>query len=73
MMMKPNIIVMDEGVLIEDTDCTVQLSDGSTNNTRTNAEGVIELNDKVPGIAVWIEYADKNGAARKIAAMQTEN
>ncbi|GHV58396.1 hypothetical protein AGMMS49579_25830 [Spirochaetia bacterium] len=55
------IIVNSKDGIITDTKCTVALSDGSREEGTTNAEGVVEVNEKVPGVALWVEYLNAKG------------
>jgi hypothetical protein len=66
------IIVQDGEAVIADTDCTVALSDGKSRNTRTNGDGLIELNEEVPGVSLWIEYIDTDGETHRLAAEPNE-
>jgi hypothetical protein len=63
------INVRENGKDMENIQCTVMLSDGSKEEVKTGENGQIELEMKVPGVALWIEYKDVEGNIRRLEAM----
>jgi phage baseplate assembly protein gpV/uncharacterized Zn-binding protein involved in type VI secretion len=66
------ILVQGEESIISDTNCDFYFSDGSTENGKTNEEGVAEFKSKVPGIAQWVEYTGSDGETRRLSATPEE-
>jgi hypothetical protein len=56
----------EKGEYISNTDCVIAFSDGSSENTKTDAEGCVELMEKVPGIVLWIEYTREGNITERL-------
>jgi hypothetical protein len=61
------IYVRNEGGAVKNTTCTVALSDGSMEEISTDDEGKISLDERVPGVSLWIKYTDEDGNERQIS------
>jgi hypothetical protein len=64
-----NFIVVPEtagGEVIPNTRFTVSFSDGTTEEGAADGEGALRFPGKVPGIALWAEYENEEGAAVRL-------
>jgi hypothetical protein len=53
------------------TDCTIELSDGSTIQATSDGDGFIELPDKVPSMILSVEFVNQDKKTERLYSGQT--